>query len=203
MKIYIIRHGETDLNAGGILQGWLDEPLNQNGRDLAVMTGQAMKGIHFDRCISSPLKRARETAEIILRESGNDIPIFTDDRLREMNFGDMEGRKLCEAEEETDMFLLRFFGFKNGESIEAVCRRTQAFLRELAAKDDGKTWLISTHGCALRAMLNFLYPNPSDFWRGHVPYHCSVSIVEVKDGKLILTEEDKVYLRKKAKEKHR
>ena len=89
MTIYVLRHGETALNAKGVMQGLLNEPLNQNGRALAVLTGQGMRGIHFDGCISSPLVRAKETAEIILRESGNDIPITVDERVREINFGDL------------------------------------------------------------------------------------------------------------------
>ena len=100
MKIYIVRHGATALNAKHVMQGRLDEPLNKNGRDLAVLTGQAIKGMHFDHCISSPLNRAMETAEIILRESGNDIPIITDERLLEMNFGDLEGKRISEMGEE-------------------------------------------------------------------------------------------------------
>ena len=59
MKIYIIRHGETDMNARAVMQGWMDEPLNTSGRDLAVITGRAMRGIHFDGCFSSPLIRAK------------------------------------------------------------------------------------------------------------------------------------------------
>ena len=58
MYIYIIRHGETDMNVRGVLQGVLDEPLNQAGRDLAAITAQAMGKIHFDECFSSPLVRA-------------------------------------------------------------------------------------------------------------------------------------------------
>ena len=72
MRIYIIRHGETSLNAKGLMQGWIDEPLNDNGRLLATITGQGMQGIKFDFCISSPLIRAVETAEIILRENSWD-----------------------------------------------------------------------------------------------------------------------------------
>ena len=63
MKIYILRHGETTLNSKGVMQGWLDEPLNENGRKLAALSGQAMKGVHFDECISSPFIRATETAD--------------------------------------------------------------------------------------------------------------------------------------------
>ena len=55
MKLYIIRHGETKLNALGRLQGWTDEPLNQNGKDLAIITGEALKEIPFDLVITSPL----------------------------------------------------------------------------------------------------------------------------------------------------
>ncbi|MBQ7720509.1 MAG: histidine phosphatase family protein, partial [Clostridia bacterium] len=91
MLIYIIRHGETDLNVKGVVQGWYDEPLNESGRFLAAETGKRMKEIRFDGCFSSPLKRAAETAEIILRESGNDLPITFDDRLKEMSFGEREG----------------------------------------------------------------------------------------------------------------
>ena len=63
MIIYIVRHGETGLNAKGVMQGRFDEPLNQNGRDLAEVTGKAMKGIHFDYCISSPLLSQKKNYE--------------------------------------------------------------------------------------------------------------------------------------------
>ncbi len=196
MKIYIVRHGETVLNAKGVMQGRLDEPLNQNGRDLAELTGQAMKGVHFDCSISSSLDRAKETAKIILRESGNDIPIDIDDRIIEIDFGDMEGKKITEMGDEGLKFYFdpfHFVGFPNGETIQDVCGRTQAFLKALIAKDDGKTYLISTHGCAMRAMVNDLSDNPSDYWRGHAPYNCSFTIVEAEGGKARITDVDKVY----------
>ena len=199
MKIYILRHGETDLNAKGIMQGWLDKPLNQNGRELAVVTGQAMKGIKFDKCISSPLLRAKETAEIVLRQSGSSIPINTDDRLREINFGAMEGRTLAEMGSEGHLFFndpFKFSGFDGGETIKDVCKRTQEFLKELIARGDFQNCLIGAHGCAVRAMLNYLYDDPSDFWRGHAPYNCSVNIIEVINGKAEIIAEDKVYYNK-------
>ena len=67
------------------------------------------------------------------------------------------------------------------------------FLRELAARDDGKTYLVATHGCALRCMLNPFYEDPSDFWQGRVPYNCSVNKIEANAGELKLVEMDKVY----------
>ena len=196
MKLFIVRHGETVLNAKGIMQGRLDEPLNQSGRELAEMTGKALKGIHFDRCVSSPLIRAKETAEIILRESGNDIPLDIDGRVIEIDFGDMEGKKITDMGEEGLKFYydpFHFAGFPNGETIRDVCGRTQAFLKELVAKDDGKTYLISTHGCAMRGMINDLSDQPADFWLGHAPYNCSFTIVEAEDGNARITDVDKVY----------
>ena len=69
MLIYIVRHGETNANVNGYLQGWSNDPLNENGRKLAVITGRGMRDIKFDCCISSPLIRTRETAEIILKSA--------------------------------------------------------------------------------------------------------------------------------------
>ena len=82
MIIYIIRHGETDLNVRKIVQGWADEPLNENGILLAQETGRALRDVHFDFCISSPLLRAKKTAGILLEESGDGhVPVRVDDRL--------------------------------------------------------------------------------------------------------------------------
>lgn len=75
MRLYIIRHGETRLNALGCLQGWTDKPLNQNGKDLAVITGEALKDIPFDLVITSPLKRARETGELAVSASEKNLII--------------------------------------------------------------------------------------------------------------------------------
>ena len=90
MRIYIVRHGETDANKKGYAQGWTDDPLNENGRLIAELTGQGMKGTRFDCCISSTLIRARDTAQIILRESGNSVSLSFDDRIKEINFGSFE-----------------------------------------------------------------------------------------------------------------
>ncbi|MBP5231280.1 MAG: histidine phosphatase family protein [Clostridia bacterium] len=196
-KIYVIRHGETSLNAKAVMQGRLDEPLNESGRELAAITGREMRGIRFDGCVSSPLIRATETAEILLLESENRIPVMTDERLLEIDFGSMEGRKLTDLGEGGIAFFrepFRFDGFPGGESIKAVCLRTQAFFRDLISRiGRGQTWLVSTHGCALRAMLNPLYDDPSDFWQGHAPYNCAVAIVDVKDGIPRILESDRIY----------
>lgn len=194
MRIYIVRHGETEANKQGYVQGWTDVPLNENGRIIAELTGRGIKGIRFDHCFSSPLTRAKETAEILLRESGNSVSVSFDDRIKEMNFGSFEGMSV------RDEKLIRFlkepnvdYKFPDGESFREVMKRTQEFLKALIAKDDDKTYLVSTHGCALRAMLNFLYEDKDDYWHGHVPYNCCVNIIEVKNGTATLITDDIIY----------
>lgn len=200
MLIYIIRHGETDSNVNRITNGWMDEGLNENGVKLAHLSGEGMKGIYFDECITSPLKRAMDTVNIVLQDSGNaGVKVETDDRLKEINFGINNGLSYHSGnlpEEEIGKFFsdpFEFPGYEEGERIEDVCRRTQEFLKELCDRDDGKTYLVGTHGCAMRAMLNFLYEDPSDFWQGQVPYNCAVNIIEASKGEIRLKERDKIF----------
>ena len=89
MKLYIVRHGETDWNKERRIQGQADIPLNGFGRHLAEETGKGLSDIAFDICISSPLSRAVETAELIL--GGKDTPVAKDSRITEMAFGIWEG----------------------------------------------------------------------------------------------------------------
>lgn len=161
---------------------------------LSEITGQCLKEIHFDYCISSPLIRAIETAEIILRESGNVIPVAFDDRIMEINFGRLERSSI--RHEKVGQFLRKpiiDYKFPDGESIMELMGRTQGFLKELINKDDGRSYLVATHGCALRAMLNFMYENTNDYWHGHVPYNCCVNIIEVLNGEARLIADDKIY----------
>lgn len=202
MKIYIVRHGETNGNLRGVLQGWTDEPLNEKGRELAIITAQALSSIKFDVAISSPLSRAYETAEIILRENKRTVPqIQTDARLKEMNFGEWEGLGLTKENfeipsEHFNDFYDNPFAFQNsesGESIQQVCARTGEFYQELIRKYRDETILLTTHGFALRAMLQQVYENKKDFWHGKVPDNCAVNIIEVKDGKSVLVGDDVIY----------
>ena len=201
MRIYIIRHGETESNALGVFQGQSDGKLLESGYALANATGKALRGTRFDAAFSSPLSRASETARVVLEASGNgDVPLEIDERLIEIGMGDYEGKRFRPGEREVDSELCRLFfedpfafsGFPNGEDARAVCARTQRFLDDVAARDFDNV-LVSTHGFALRAMLNRLYPNPDDFWQGHVPYNCSVSIVGTSDEALKLVEADVIY----------
>lgn len=200
MKIYVIRHGETDANKNSVLQGSSNWPLNEYGVKLAIISGQNMKGIKFDACFSSPLDRAKQTAQLVLENSGNNIEIQYDDRLKELNMGIYEGKKFKPDELEVPIMKILLFKwnaflcgrFKEGETARELCNRTQDFLKELSTKNYENV-LVSTHGCAMRAMLNMLYENKFNFWQGRVPYNCAVNIIDVTNGQMKLIEKDKLY----------
>lgn len=203
MKLYLIRHGETDWNKEGRMQGQTDIPLNEKGIELAYETAKGMQDIHFDLCISSPLQRARKTADIVLE--GRDVPVIEEPLIQEICFGDWEGvgcRKhnyaLSVPFEEFQQFYLDPFHYEpdiSGESISQLCERTAVFWNKLISTEEyqDKTILIATHGCAMRALLHNVYEDKEDFWHGQVPVNCAVNVVEVTDGKAVLLEDDKVY----------
>ena len=203
MRIYIVRHGETESNRLGVFQGRVDSALLESGFELARQTGRAFaeEGLRFDAAFSSPLSRAWDTARTVLDASGNaQVPLIRENRLVEVSMGEYEGKRFRPGEREVDAEVCRLFfedpfalaGFPGGETVPAVCARTQEFLVELAGRTYG-TVLVSTHGFAMRAMLNRLYANPADFWQGHVPYNCAVSIVDVDSAGMHLAASDKIY----------
>jgi len=202
MKIYLIRHGETDQNKVKCLQGRTDIELNEYGRELARKTAQGLKDVEFEMIFTSPLKRARETAEIIKGE--RNIPVIVEERIQEISFGVYEG--LCYGKEQysiPDPDFMNFFHKPEcyvtptcGESFEEVLARTGAFLKELAenAAYQDKVILLSTHGCALKALLANVRNTPlSQFWGEGVHKNCAVSLLEIKDGQIEVLEDGRLY----------
>ena len=202
MLIYIIRHGETDWNTKRLLQGATDIPLNENGIAAAKLTAEALREVPFDAVFTSPLMRARQTAEIMRGE--REIPIFEDERLREISFGPYEG--LCCSREGysiPDPEFVKFFADpgnyippEGGESIEELCARTTDFLRELMENPSyqDKTVLLSGHGAVVKGLLSsLLITELGDFWKGGVHKNCAVSIVEVANGRATVKQENVIY----------
>ena len=201
MKLYFIRHGETDWNCNRRVQGEADIPLNENGRKLAEITRENMGHVEFDMVITSPYKRALETAQILINYKK--LPYITDARIREITWGDWDGLtpeeiEHCGGKDCFETFYKDPFSFKGapgGETILQVCKRGKEFYEDLLREEKyaDKTILIATHGCALRGILNHLYEEPEKFWQSGVPVNCSVSIIEVKNGKSCFLEKDKIY----------
>lgn len=170
MLIYFLRHGETDFNIKGYVQGIIDQPLNENGRRQAERAGAYLHslGITFNKVYSSPLQRARHTAQIL---SG--LPeerIVIDSRIREMSFGVAEGTHYQNIE---NLFFQpeKYVPPENAETIEHLCCRCGDFLKFIGEmygnRDDSYVILAVTHGAAMRGLQQCLDPVPrKDFWRG-------------------------------------
>lgn len=209
MILYIVRHGETDWNKRHKVQGRTDIPLNDYGRRLAEETGEGMRDIPVDLGVTSPLLRAKETAQIIL--DGRDIPLYEDERLQEISFGRYEGM-YCGGEHrdpESEAFN-RFFNDtghyvppEGAETIPQLYERTGQFLEELMNSQElqDKSLLVSTHGAAMTSLLNRIRGNltAENFWRDEVPPNCSVTKVEIKDGQARILEEGLIFYKEKVK----
>ena len=137
MKIYVIRHGQTTWNLSKRLQGRSDTELNEEGIQKAILTGQAFREVSFDMAFTSPLKRARQTAELFLQ--GRTVPIVEDERLIEISFGDYEGLSCREDHYEIpDPAFMNFFRNPDkyqvppgGESLQSLGLRTRANKEEI------------------------------------------------------------------------
>ena len=161
--LYYIRHGETDWNAEGRLQGTLDIPLNELGRRQAVSAGTILAGLlardGHDAAslpfVASPLGRARMTMELVrgqLQLPPADYAL--DDRLREIGYGTWEGRTLAECEaQDPELFARRLLdkwtvGAPGGETYLDVQERVQAWYDELRTDT-----VAVAHGGTARALM--------------------------------------------------
>lgn len=207
MIMYIVRHGETDWNRMHRVQGQTDIELNDYGRKLALETAEGMRDIRLDLCFTSPLKRARETALIILGD--RKIPVCDDARIEEICFGKYEGVRIGEENEDSQAFG-RFFSDTahyaapgDGETVGALYDRTGAFLQEMETRPDlaDKNILVSTHGAAMTALLNRIRGNLSvaDFWKDEVPPNCSVTMVRIENGKTEILKEGMIFYKEQVK----
>lgn len=205
MKLYLVRHGETDWNRARKIQGQVDIPLNEFGIHLAEETGKGLKDIPFDLCFTSPLGRAKQTAEIILK--GRDVPVIEEPLIMEMAFGVYEG-KCCSSEGwELPESFHRFFDGpeeyeapEGGEDFKQVKERVGKFLERIRSDDTLKdsTILITTHGAALAGMLNYIKKEPlSKYWGQGVHKNCAVTEVEERNGSFHILAENTVYYKDK------
>ena len=148
MKIYLVRHGQTDWNLKGLRQGQHDIPLNDSGREQARIIQNKLSDIDFDVCFTSPLKRAAETAEIIVNHKCKIIP---DDRLKERCFGKSEGMPNDSFDMKDDWHFGAVFEDKDYETIEQLFDRAKSFLSDLR-KVKANNVLIVSHGSFAKAL---------------------------------------------------
>jgi broad specificity phosphatase PhoE len=137
-ELLLVRHGETDWNAAGRLQGHTDRALSDYGREQARRLADEIAGEHFDAVYASDLARARETAEIVAERLR--LPVVLDPDLREKDWGNWEGLTSTE----------RFGVELAGESTEQHQRRMLAALGRIAGKHPHGRVLVVTHGGSMR-----------------------------------------------------
>ena len=168
--LYIMRHGKTDWNLKYKLQGRVDIPLNDEGRQMAIDARDRYKDVHFDVCYCSPLKRAKETAEILLE--GRDIQIITDNRLMEMGFGECEGIENVLEREDCAAYKLfhdpaNYIPAEGGETFEELYARTGELIDQVIMPlvNEGKDVLVVGHGAMNSAFINQIKNIPLErFW---------------------------------------
>ena len=133
-RLILIRHGETEWNVEGRYQGQADPPLNSKGRQQARSLASKLSGAGLELLISSPLKRAAETAQILAEIL--DLPVLLDDRLMEIHQGDWQTRLRSEIEGQYPELFRRWESEPwqvtppNGENLYQVQERVDAFLEE-------------------------------------------------------------------------
>jgi len=149
MKVYILRHGETNWNKEKRMQCQTDNHLNEIGIEQAELAAKLLDNVDYDVVLSSPYVRAKRTAEIANRDR---MPIIIDDRLKERHAGVMDGKLL------TEMDVGEFFNYdanaeyEGAEKMQDFCKRIWKFLDELKEEYKDKTVLLVTHNIAIRAM---------------------------------------------------
>lgn len=188
--VYLIRHGETEWNRDGIHQGHLDSPLTGHGRRQAGQLGErlARSGVAFDAVYSSDLGRCLATAEGIAAPLGWADRIVPEPRLRERALGILEGLTYPQiAERLPEDHRLHTSGDPlyrpdGGESWTDLYERSRAILGELAARHDGGTILVVSHGgvvaMAMRECLGIDLLRPRRF---HIP-NTALNILERHDA---------------------
>ncbi len=147
MKIILVRHGETDWNLKHIMQGITDIPLNEKGKEQALMVSKKLENTKIDVCFSSPLIRAVETAKII-----TDLDIIIDKRIIERSVGSLEGKdsKIYKNHNYYDFKLnSNEYGV---ETVKDLFARAENFLNDVKKKYSDKTVLVVSHGATIRAL---------------------------------------------------
>lgn len=184
--LYLVRHGETVLNEKGVYYGWTDCGLSDHGLEQSQSLAETLKDVSFDLVVSSPLKRAKDTAILV----GGIDPgkIKFDHRLKELNFGDWEGRHYQEIQEtSSEEWKLWLADWKNasppgGESFSDLYRRVCDCIKSLLEDYKGKIILVVAHHGCLRIILSVLLGMSEDgYW--HFSFQQGkYTLLEIQDG---------------------
>lgn len=189
-QLLLVRHAAVPPAMRDRFVGRTDIPLDPEGPDQARAMASLLAALRPDRCVASPLMRARATARVLAEPIG--LEVETDLDLCEVDFGMWEGKTLREVQAVDPAGAERWekpsgdFGFPGGESLERFCARVRGVAERLTAHPSGVV-LAVTHGGVIRALLcHFLGLGVAHFRRFHVPY-ASLTMLTVFEGRGVLT----------------
>lgn len=185
MKVYLIRHGETEWNVQRRVQGALDSPLTQNGVQQAENAAKRLAEVDFAAAFASPQTRAYRTAACIAaRHEG--LTLAKEPCLREFSFGDWEGHLLDEMPKEEPALWNIYtktpsaFTAPHGDCMIARVAEAKAFVDKLVQTYYGQNVLCVSHGYAIRIFLSAALGVPLESTRFFMPGNTSISIVEYR-----------------------
>lgn len=159
MKILVTRHGQTDWNVEKRIQGRTDIELNNKGIEQAYQTKEKLKNEMIDLIICSPLKRAKQTADII--NIDRNIPIIYDERLLEICYGENEGRLHDDFDYDGFWNIIDTHEYKDAENVNRFLKRVYDFLEDIK-KYEEENILIVTHNGVCRAINTYFNGIPKD-----------------------------------------
>lgn len=200
MKLYITRHGETEWNSLGKMQGWLNSSLSEKGIANAQKLGQRLRDIDFDLVCCSPLGRAMETAAHVLMNK--EALIVYDSSFKEMGFGAWEGmyhddiKKQYPKQQHNYWNEPHLYQPNGGESYQEFIDRVKLGLENLIQNNDCQNILLVTHAAVIKAIFTIVYNKPiKDFWAPPFTYDTCLSILEIENGEFrVLLEPDASHL---------
>ena len=168
-RLIVWRHGQTDWNVAGRLQGQTDTSLNETGHAQAAEMAARLATLSPSRIVSSDLERAASTAEKLATLVG--LPVETDARLREVSFGEREGLTRREVRDRYPELEARFrrgeeIVSPGGESHADAAERFSAALREVTAvMASDETVVVVAHGAVIRVGICAFIGLPQEYWR--------------------------------------
>lgn len=189
MKLYIVRHGETQWNRIGKLQGWKNSDLTEEGIKNAMKLGERLKDVDFSHIYSSPQNRALITAKYI--KGNRDLKIETIEGLKEMGFGLWEG---LENDELIKLYGDENYMFRNkpeeyspngGETFDELFLRINNSLNYILNNSKEGNILVVSHGISIKAL--FAIINKTElkyFWEDTYVDGTSLTILDIKDDKI-------------------
>lgn len=199
--ILLIRHGETAWNCKNVFRGTYDIPLNDNGRKQAHLVAEALQRHQINAVYTSPLARARETAELAF--DGQRIDVVPEDGLIDFSYGDWTGLEETDVEkrwpEEYEAWITRpeTLRVPGGNTLEEVYRKSFDAMEEIAEKHDGQAVAVVAHRVVNKLLvLGALGLELSRFGFIRQDNCCTNEFHRTQDGYVIVSLNDTSHLRR-------